>query len=163
APPEVGSPQIIWWAEAGHRRIRSRRSPTAGESMVLTSTWPGRPIRLSSAMWPITWRLAAGRPRDLTSPSCSPAPAYSNCGATTSPRRRFRLGMSVRYAGSRMLVQPRFVPVAPDALLAQPLLADLALEYAQRYGSTPQTVLAWLRDYPAAEFVPPDGGMLIGV
>ena len=60
-------------------------------------------------------------------------------------------------------IELRFVPAALDDALAQPLLAELAVEYAQRYDSTPATVLAWLRDNPADEFAPPDGGMLIGL
>jgi GNAT superfamily N-acetyltransferase len=50
-----------------------------------------------------------------------------------------------------------------EDVVAQPLLEELAIEYAQRYGSTPSTVLAWLRDNPADEFAPPDGGLLIGL
>ncbi|WP_036468048.1 GNAT family N-acetyltransferase [Mycobacterium genavense] len=57
----------------------------------------------------------------------------------------------------------RFVPAALDDALAQPLLAELATEYAQRYDSTAPTVLAWLKDNPTDEFAPPDGGMLIGL
>ena len=56
----------------------------------------------------------------------------------------------------------RFVSAAQDDPLAQPLLAELAAEYAQRYGGTPRTHLAWL-PVPAAELAPPDGGLLIGV
>jgi GNAT superfamily N-acetyltransferase len=56
-----------------------------------------------------------------------------------------------------------FVPAALDDALAQPLLAELAVEYADRYGSTPPTVLAWLTDNPTDEFAPPGGGMLIGL
>jgi GNAT superfamily N-acetyltransferase len=59
--------------------------------------------------------------------------------------------------------QLRFVPAALDDALAQPLLAELAVEYADRYGITPPTVLAWLKDNPGDEFAPPDGGMLIGL
>jgi GNAT superfamily N-acetyltransferase len=59
--------------------------------------------------------------------------------------------------------QLRFVPAALEDALAEPLLAELAVEYADRYGSTPPTVLAWLKDNPADEFAPPDGGMLIGL
>ncbi len=59
--------------------------------------------------------------------------------------------------------QLRFLPAAQDDPLAQPLLTELAAEYAQRYGATSEGVLAWLQDFPAAEFTPPDGGMLIGV
>jgi len=58
--------------------------------------------------------------------------------------------------------QLQFVPAALDDALAQPLLAELAVEYAQRYESTPPTVLAWLKD-TTDEFAPPDGGMLIGL
>jgi GNAT superfamily N-acetyltransferase len=59
--------------------------------------------------------------------------------------------------------QLRFVPAALEDALAEPLLAELAVEYADRYGSTPPTVLAWLMDNSAAEFAPPEGGMLIGL
>jgi GNAT superfamily N-acetyltransferase len=59
--------------------------------------------------------------------------------------------------------QLQFVSVALDDALAQPLLEELAVEYAHRYGSTPPTVLAWLMDNPADEFAPPDGGLLIGL
>lgn len=56
-----------------------------------------------------------------------------------------------------------FVTVAQDDPLAGPLLTELAVEYATRYDSTPAAVSAWLRDYPAAEFEPPAGAMLIGL
>lgn len=56
-----------------------------------------------------------------------------------------------------------FVPATLEDALAQPLLRELAVEYAQRYGSTPPTVLGWLRDSPADEFAPPGGGMLVGL
>src|SRR5882757_2324583 len=58
--------------------------------------------------------------------------------------------------------QLRFLAVGPDDPRAQPLLDELALEYAQRYESAPPTVMAWLRSVPLAEFAPPDGGFLIG-
>lgn len=57
----------------------------------------------------------------------------------------------------------RFMAVGQDDPLAEPLLAELAVEYASRYGSTTDTVGAWLRQYPADEFAPPGGGMLIGL
>ncbi|GAB7142856.1 GNAT family N-acetyltransferase [Mycobacterium riyadhense] len=57
----------------------------------------------------------------------------------------------------------RFVPAALADPLAQPLLAELAVEYARRYGPTSETVLAWLKTSPPSEFAPPDGGMLIGL
>jgi GNAT superfamily N-acetyltransferase len=59
--------------------------------------------------------------------------------------------------------QLRFVWAAPDDPLAEPLLTELAAEYAQRYGGTPEAHLTWLRDHPTAESTPPDGGLLIGV
>lgn len=58
--------------------------------------------------------------------------------------------------------QLRFVAAGQDDPLAHPLLTELAVEYAQRYGGTPQVHLSWLR-VPAAELAPPDGGLLIGV
>src|ERR1700722_6146160 len=59
--------------------------------------------------------------------------------------------------------QLKFVPAALDDDLAQPLLAELAVEYANRYGRPVSTVRAWLTDNPTDEFAPPDGGMLIGM
>jgi GNAT superfamily N-acetyltransferase len=59
--------------------------------------------------------------------------------------------------------QLRFVAVAQDDPLAAPLLAELATEYADRYGATRDAVLTWLRNYPAAEFAAPGGGLLIGL
>ena len=58
--------------------------------------------------------------------------------------------------------QLRFLAVGPDDPRAQPLLDELAVEYAQRYESTPPTVMTWLRSVPFAEFGPPDGAFLIG-
>lgn len=57
-----------------------------------------------------------------------------------------------------------FVEVHQDDELAQPLIAELAVEYATRYNGTEERVLRWLRGYPAEEFSPPQGGgMLIGL
>jgi GNAT superfamily N-acetyltransferase len=56
-----------------------------------------------------------------------------------------------------------FVTVGQHDELAEPLLAELAVEYATRYGGTPDGVGRWLRGYPADEFEPPVGGMLIGL
>ncbi len=57
----------------------------------------------------------------------------------------------------------QFTPVAQNDPLAAPLLAELAVEYADRYGSTHERILTWLHGYPAAEFEPPDGALLIGL
>jgi GNAT superfamily N-acetyltransferase len=57
----------------------------------------------------------------------------------------------------------RFVAVDQDDVLAEPLLAELAVEYARRYGATEQAVSKWLRSYPAEDFAAPGGGMLIGL
>jgi GNAT superfamily N-acetyltransferase len=57
----------------------------------------------------------------------------------------------------------RFVTVTQDDPLAEPLLAELAVEYATRYGAAEHTVAKWLRGYPADEFAPPFGGLLIGL
>lgn len=59
--------------------------------------------------------------------------------------------------------QPIFVAVGQDDPLAAPLLAELAVEYATRYGGAVERVDRWLRSYPAAEFALPSGGMLVGV
>jgi GNAT superfamily N-acetyltransferase len=59
-------------------------------------------------------------------------------------------------------VQLRFVSATHNDPLAQPLLAELAVEYAERYGGTPSTHLTWL-PVPEAELAAPDGGLLIGL
>jgi len=56
----------------------------------------------------------------------------------------------------------RFVTATHDHVVAQPLLAELAVEYAERYGGTPDAHLRWL-PVPADELAPPDGGLLIGI
>lgn len=57
----------------------------------------------------------------------------------------------------------RFVAVRQDDPLAEPLLAQLTVEYATRYGATQRAVSSWLRGYPADEFAAPHGGLLIGL
>jgi GNAT superfamily N-acetyltransferase len=58
----------------------------------------------------------------------------------------------------------RFVTVGQHDALAEPLLAELTVEYATRYGGTVERVGSWLRGYPAEEFeAPAGGGMLIGL
>jgi GNAT superfamily N-acetyltransferase len=57
----------------------------------------------------------------------------------------------------------RFVAVSQDDPLAEPLLAELTVEYASRYGVAEEHVSTWLRGYPADEFAPPSGGLLIGL
>ena len=57
----------------------------------------------------------------------------------------------------------RFTAVDQGDPLAEPLLAELALEYASRYRSPVEAVSKWLRTYPAEHFAPPGGGLLIGL
>lgn len=57
----------------------------------------------------------------------------------------------------------RFVAVGQDDPLAEPLLAELTVEYASRYSVAEEHVSKWLRGYPAGEFAPPSGGLLIGL
>jgi GNAT superfamily N-acetyltransferase len=57
----------------------------------------------------------------------------------------------------------RFVTVNQSDPLAEPLLGELAVEYADRYEGRAEATLAWLRRFPAAEFSPPHGAIMIGV
>ncbi|MGV9799609.1 GNAT family N-acetyltransferase [Mycobacterium sp. NPDC003449] len=57
----------------------------------------------------------------------------------------------------------QFVAVGQDDPLAGPLLAELAVEYSDRYGGTPELVMNWLLGQPARVFSPPDGGLFIGL
>jgi GNAT superfamily N-acetyltransferase len=63
---------------------------------------------------------------------------------------------------STAAAQLRFLAVQPDDPLAQPLLAELAVEYSQRYGGTPEAHLTWL-PVPPDKLAVPDGGLLIGL
>ncbi|KUI43293.1 GNAT family acetyltransferase [Mycobacterium sp. IS-1590] len=62
-----------------------------------------------------------------------------------------------------MSTQLRFVAVRQDDPLAEPLLAELAVEYSQRYGFPEDTVSGWLRRHPADAFAPPDGDLVVGL
>ncbi|MDG4663337.1 GNAT family N-acetyltransferase [Mycobacterium sp. 236(2023)] len=57
----------------------------------------------------------------------------------------------------------RFVAVGQDDPLAAPLIDELAVEYADRYGGQRDRVHAWLRGYPADEFAAPGGGLVVGL
>lgn len=57
----------------------------------------------------------------------------------------------------------RFVAVGQDDPLAAPLIDELAVEYATRYGGLRDRVYAWLRGYPADEFAAPDGALVMGL
>src|SRR5690242_1260124 len=59
--------------------------------------------------------------------------------------------------------QLRFVAVGQDDPLAEPLLAELTVEYASRYTVAEEDVSKWLRGYPAEDFAAPGGGLLIGL
>lgn len=60
-------------------------------------------------------------------------------------------------------MRPVFVDVRPDDELAQPLIAELAVEYSRRYDFTEEAMLEWLRGHPPGEFAAPHGGMVIGL
>ena len=70
--------------------------------------------------------------------------------------------MIAQSSPSTAAAELRFLVVGPDDPLAQPQLAELAVEYSERYGGTPAMHLSWL-PVPAAELAPPDGGLLIGL
>ena len=56
------------------------------------------------------------------------------------------------------------MPATLDDALAQPLLDELAVEYARALRQhAADDIWRWLKHGPADEFVPPDGGMLIGL
>lgn len=60
-------------------------------------------------------------------------------------------------------MRPVFVEVRQDDELAEPLIAELAVEYSSRYGAPEERMLAWLRGHPPEEFAPPAGGMVVGL
>ena len=73
------------------------------------------------------------------------------------------VGLQTSVMSESTRAAPTFVPVGQNDPLAQPLLAELAVEYAARYDGTVHGVAAWLRQYPAAEFASPSGGMVVGL
>jgi GNAT superfamily N-acetyltransferase len=59
--------------------------------------------------------------------------------------------------------QLRFVAAGQDDPLAEPLLAELVVEYSRRYDIPEAAVADWLRGFAAEDFAAPDGGFLIGL
>lgn len=56
-----------------------------------------------------------------------------------------------------------FVEVEQHDPLATPLLRELAIEYSSRYGRSPGVQYEELKSYPAREFAPPDGVLVIAL
>lgn len=57
----------------------------------------------------------------------------------------------------------KFVAVRQGDPLVEPLLAELTVEYSQRYGPPQDTVSRWLRGHPADAFAPPHGDLVVGL
>ncbi|MDJ0393296.1 GNAT family N-acetyltransferase [Rhodococcus sp. G-MC3] len=57
----------------------------------------------------------------------------------------------------------KFVAVQQDDPLAAPLIEELAHEYTTRYERPPGEQYNELRAYPAAEFAPPGGALIVGL
>ncbi len=57
----------------------------------------------------------------------------------------------------------RFVSVHQDDALAAPLLDELGWEYGTRYGTSIGAEYRDLRTYPAEEFVPPAGELIVAL
>lgn len=57
----------------------------------------------------------------------------------------------------------QFVRIEQDDPLATPLLQELALEYASRYGRSPGEQYRELKSYPGEEFEPPGGVLLVAL
>jgi GNAT superfamily N-acetyltransferase len=72
------------------------------------------------------------------------------------------LDIDVILQESTAAAQLRFLAVEPDDPLARPLLAELAVEYSQRYGGNSEAHLSWL-PVPSDKLAPPDGGLVIGL
>ena len=56
-----------------------------------------------------------------------------------------------------------FVEVDQHDRLAMPLLQELAIEYSSRYGRSPGVQYEELKSYPAREFAPPGGVLVIAL
>ncbi|WP_415973066.1 GNAT family N-acetyltransferase [Rhodococcus sp. 077-4] len=64
---------------------------------------------------------------------------------------------------TRVAPRLQFVDIGQDDPLATPLLQELALEYASRYGRSPGEQYQDLRSYPSDEFAPPRGLLLVAL
>jgi GNAT superfamily N-acetyltransferase len=65
--------------------------------------------------------------------------------------------------GGQVAVVPQFVAVHQTDPLAAPLLAELAIEYTTRYGGDSDERYGELLAYPADEFEPPDGALIVAM
>jgi GNAT superfamily N-acetyltransferase len=63
----------------------------------------------------------------------------------------------------RAIETPRFVAVHQNDPLASPLLDELSVEYGTRYGASAGPEYTDLRAYPAEEFDPPGGVLIVAV
>ena len=88
-----------------------------------------------------------------------PTPRLSRCLRNSTGRAALNGGVTSEPAVGQL----RFVAVGQDDPLAVPLIDELAVEYADRYGGNRTRVHTWLRSYPSEEFDPPDGGLFIGL
>lgn len=88
-----------------------------------------------------------------------PTPRLSRCLRNSAGRAALNGGVTSEPAVGQL----RFVAVGQDDPLAAPLIDELAVEYAERYGGNRTRVHTWLRSYPSEEFDPPDGGLFIGL
>jgi GNAT superfamily N-acetyltransferase len=59
--------------------------------------------------------------------------------------------------------QLQIVAVHQDDPLASPLIEELAIEYSSRYGRSPGEQYSALRAYPAEEFAPPGGVLIVAL
>nr|WP_256985356.1 GNAT family N-acetyltransferase [Rhodococcus sp. 06-1059B-a] len=57
----------------------------------------------------------------------------------------------------------QFVAVHQTDPLAAPLIEELALEYSSRYDTTPGQMYSELKSYPAEEFEPPGGALIVAI
>ena len=136
----------------------------AGRAFVDVWRQQGLDVDLATLTYPGEYRYvpeylastAGGRPSG-TSSRCSTAMGLANGGAAAPTTRRSSRDTSQRPGGIREFgrnVRPgvrhlgdarsqlRFVAATHDDALAQPLLAELAVEYAERYGGTPDAHLS---------------------
>jgi GNAT superfamily N-acetyltransferase len=63
----------------------------------------------------------------------------------------------------RAIETPRFVAVHQNDPLTSPLLDELSVEYGTRYGGSAGQEYSDLRAYPAEEFDPPGGVLIVAV
>ena len=132
--PDTG-PSLLSWATADSSSATSRSPITTRAPRCNSARAVAKPMPLAAPV------MAMVLPRMLSM-------AGNFTGVNFVGEGVFGAGSADAAQHNGAVQRLRFVPVNQDDELAQPLIAELAVEYATRYNGTEARVLTWLRGYP---------------